>query len=106
VIPLEVPGVIGVPTAVYCYLQGTSMASPHVTGVIALVESMGMSPGAAAARVSNTADPRPCPSADVVAQYGFFPSVDDPDVAQTCQGGLAYNSWFGHGEVNALAAVS
>jgi lantibiotic leader peptide-processing serine protease len=90
--------------ATYCYQQGTSMASPHVTGVVALIASMGMSSGAAAARVSSTADAMPCPS-DVSA-YAFFPSVDDPSVAQACQGGPAYNSWFGHGQVNALAAVS
>jgi hypothetical protein len=24
---------------------------------------------------------------------------------QTCQGGTAYNGWFGHGQVNALRAV-
>ena len=90
--------------ATYCYLQGTSMASPHVTGVVALIESMGMSAGAAAARVSSTADPKPCPTD--VSMYAFFPSVDDPTVAQACQGGASYNSWFGHGQVNALAAVS
>ncbi len=98
--------VVDVSGATYCYLQGTSMASPHVTGVVALLESMGMSPGAAAARVSSTADPMPCPTAEVLAMYAFFPSVDDPTVAQACQGGPAYNSWFGHGQVNALSAVS
>jgi len=29
-------------SAKYCYLQGTSMASPHVTGVVVLIESLGI----------------------------------------------------------------
>ncbi len=92
--------------ATYCYLQGTSMASPHVTGVVALIESMGVtSPGSVAARVNNTADPIGCPTAAQLALYAFFPGVDD-GVPQACQGGTGYNSWFGHGQINALSAVS
>lgn len=90
-------------TAVYCYLQGTSMASPHVAGVAALIVSMGItSPGAVTARIDNTADAMACPTD--VSMYAFFPGVDD-GVPQTCQGGTSYNSWFGHGQVNALRAV-
>jgi lantibiotic leader peptide-processing serine protease len=89
--------------ATYCYFQGTSMASPHVAGVAALVVSMGItSPGAVTARIDNTADPMACP-ADTSA-YAFFPGVDDGQ-PQTCQGGSGYNSWYGHGQVNALRAV-
>jgi subtilisin family serine protease len=89
--------------AVYCYLQGTSMASPHVAGVAALIVSMGItSPGAVTARLDNTADPMPCPAS--TAAYAFFPAVDN-GAPQTCQGGTGYNSWFGHGQVNALHAV-
>ena len=94
------------PCATYRYLQGTSMASPHVTGVAALIASMGItSPGAIAARISNTADPMGCPTPEVLALYAPFPSVSN-GAPQTCQGGTGYNSWFGHGQVNALAAVS
>jgi len=92
-------------TAFYCYLQGTSMASPHVAGVAALIVSMGItSPGAVAARINNTADPMPCPTAAQLLLYAPYPATDG-GAPQTCQGGTGYNSWYGHGQVNALRAV-
>ena len=79
------------------------MASPHAAGVAALIVSMGItSPGAVTARLDNTADAMPCP-ADV-SMYAFFPAVDN-GAPQTCQGGSSYNSWYGHGQINALTAV-
>jgi subtilisin family serine protease len=92
-------------TTLYCYQQGTSMASPHVAGVAALIVSMGItSPGAVTARIDNTADAISCPTPTVLALYAPFPAVDG-GAAQTCQGGAGYNSWYGHGQVNALHAV-
>jgi len=92
-------------TALYCYAQGTSMASPHVAGIAALIASKypGISPGAAAARLGNSADPVACP-ADV-SIYAFFPALDN-GAPQTCTGGPGSNSFAGKGQVNALAAVS
>jgi lantibiotic leader peptide-processing serine protease len=87
----------------YCYAQGTSMASPHVAGVAALIESTGItSPGAVAARISNTADAMPCPD-DAI--YAPFPAVDG-GAPQHCQGGTGYNGFNGHGQVNALRAIT
>jgi subtilisin family serine protease len=93
----------------YCYLQGTSMASPHVTGVAALIESMfsssGMPPGQVSAMLGQTADPVACPDAATLALYAPFPSVAN-GAPQTCQGGTGNNGWYGSGQVNALSAVT
>ena len=90
--------------AVYCYLQGTSMASPHAAGVAALIASRGITnPGAVAAKLQNTADPIDCPPD--LSIYAFFPAVDN-GAPQVCQGTLDYNSFNGHGQINALSAVT
>ena len=95
--------VIDASGATYCYQQGTSMASPHAAGVAALIESTGVtSPGAVKARLDGTADPIGCPPD--LSIYDFFPAVDN-GASQVCTGGTGYNSFNGHGQVNALAAI-
>ncbi len=91
----------------YCDLQGTSMASPHVAGVAALVESRygPMSPGRVAALLGQTADPIACPDPVTLALYEPFTAIDN-DAPQTCQGGIGNNGWYGSGQVNALGAVT
>jgi subtilisin family serine protease len=86
------------PCAFYVYLQGTSIATPHVSGLAALVKSRfpGISEGALSARLERTADPLPCP-----------PNPFSPGPWQaTCEGGAGANGFYGHGEVNALSAVT
>ena len=56
------------------------------------------------AALENTADPIACPTPAVLAEYAFFPSFDD-GAPQRCTGGTGYNSWYGHGQVNALSAI-
>jgi subtilisin family serine protease len=87
--------------AVYCYLQGTSMASPHAAGLAALLVSQGVASNAVAAIMQNTADHLPCPDTSI---YAFFPAVDN-GAPQTCTGGPAYNAFYGAGQINALTAV-
>jgi lantibiotic leader peptide-processing serine protease len=92
------------PCATYLYVQGTSMASPHAAGVAALIASRGItSPGAIAAKLQNTVDPIDCPPDLLI--YAPFPAVDN-GAPQVCQGALGYNSFNGHGQINALSAVT
>jgi subtilisin family serine protease len=91
--------------ATYCYLQGTSMAAPHVAGLAALIDSHfpGITAGATAARLDATADGVDCPTDPSI--YDFFPALDN-GAAQTCTGDLAHNSFAGAGQVNALRALT
>jgi lantibiotic leader peptide-processing serine protease len=92
--------------ATYCYQQGTSMASPHATGVVALIMSQfpGISTGAAMSMLKDTADPLACPTAEQMTRYAAFPSVNN-GAPQVCTGDVNYNSFNGNGQVNALTAV-
>jgi subtilisin family serine protease len=101
---------------VYVYLQGTSMAAPHATGVAALIISQfgtgtgaadfTMSPAAVEERLRATATDTPCP-----AQNPFvYPDLvgADPNVPfeARCQGGTGFNGFYGDGIVDALNAVT
>jgi subtilisin family serine protease len=96
------PGITtGSGAATYAWIQGTSMAAPHVTGVAALVKQLhpGWSPSAVAATVKRTATPMACPP-------GWEP-LDETDQRTRCQGGSSgHTSFFGAGLVDAAAATA
>jgi subtilisin family serine protease len=83
----------------YAYAQGTSMASPHAAGVAALIVSQfgKMMPGRVQAMLNQTADPMACPENPFRAGTNY---------EATCTGGEGYNSFYGHGQINAFNAVT
>jgi subtilisin family serine protease len=97
----------------YTYLAGTSMAAPHAAGVAALIISkyghrdlwrggLTMHPNLVEARLYSSAIETACPEPRLrsYAQEGFA-----ADFAAYCAGPKRFNSFYGHGIVNAYAAV-
>ncbi len=84
----------------YAWLNGTSMAAPHASGVAALIRAAhpGISRGRVVAMLRNTATKMPCPAA-LDPGVAFFGAP-----VQVCSGGIGSNNFYGAGLVNALAA--
>ena len=99
--------------AYYQLIQGTSMASPHAAGVAALIVSkhgtadaahggLTLSPATVESILEDTATAHACPSPRLVD----YTIVGRPASWNAfCGGGTGLNDFYGHGIVNALAAV-
>jgi subtilisin family serine protease len=96
----------------YQFLQGTSMASPHATGVSALIVSeygkysggnVTMDPDKVQRVIEGTAFQTPCP---VPATVDYLDEGRDATYTATCAGTKAFNGFYGHGIVDAWSAVT
>lgn len=99
-------------TGYYFYAQGTSMAAPHAAAVAALIISehgsfhggqASMSPDRVQTMVENTATETACPEPRTV---DYLDEGFDATFTATCEGSRAFNGFYGHGIVDAYAAVS
>ncbi|RPF32486.1 S8 family serine peptidase [Streptomyces sp. TLI_185] len=88
------------PNNSYGFLQGTSMATPHVAAVAALLKSTHpwATPAQLQALLKAQADNPGCPT-------GPYDGDGDGVVDATCVGGKRINGFYGFGIVNALRAV-
>lgn len=98
----------GAVCAYYQYLQGTSMASPHATGVAALIIGRlgdrpgGIHPRLTAKVLQKTATDHPCPEPRL---HSYADKLRGPEFDAFCAGTPKFNGFYGHGIVDALRAV-
>jgi subtilisin family serine protease len=96
----------------YQWLQGTSMATPHATGVAALIVSQygkasngdfGLDPDAVQRVLEGTASKIACP---VPRTVDYLDEGRDATFTATCTGTPDFNGFYGHGAVDAYSAVT
>jgi subtilisin family serine protease len=96
----------------YQFLQGTSMAAPHASGVSALIVSefgkfkggnATMNPDKVQRVLEGTAFATPCP---IPRTVDYLDEGRDASYTATCEGGTQFNGFYGNGIVDAWAAVT
>ena len=99
----------------YAYLQGTSMASPHVTGVSALAVSrfgvkdprhkgsLRLAPWKTEFVLTEGAAAHPCPDPPLFSYVNVGRSAE---FNALCEGTTEFNGFYGHGIVDAWATVT
>jgi subtilisin family serine protease len=120
-VPYVVRDCRGATCAYYQYLQGTSMASPHATGVVALIVSryghrdprhggLTLSPDRVRSILEGTATEHACPTPRAFTYTRYVLQSDGTylkvTATHTCEGPTSHNGFYGHGIVDALSAVS
>ncbi|CAA9569728.1 MAG: Secreted subtilisin-like protease [uncultured Thermomicrobiales bacterium] len=102
--------------AYYRYLEGTSMAAPHATGVAALIVSqygvpdrrrpggLTLRPARVEQILKGTATDTPCPDQQPFT-YPGLPRTTATSYNAICEGDARFNGFFGEGVVDALRAV-
>jgi subtilisin family serine protease len=120
-VPFVVRSCKGTTCGYYQYLQGTSMASPHATGVVALIVSkygerdgthggLTLSPDRAQSILEHTATEHACPTPRAFTYTRLVRQADGSFQTVTathiCEGPTSHNGFYGHGIIDALGAVS
>lgn len=98
----------------YNYLQGTSMAAPHVSGVTALIVSelgikdnklggLRLAPWKTERVLLTSAAVHACPPG---GERSYVPEARPASWTAVCEGDRKFNGFYGHGIVDAYAAVT